>query len=496
MRVQITIIQYSLILFILAAGAISIDSKEHFSAVGNHFLSINENYAPKIIPLYDKTQIYIDINSDGVSDFQYTQDSNKTLAIDTPWPIKPGSIIKTSKPVIYQQDTKQDSIYRVSNYVPPVTNFKKEYVTAGGLYTILSTEDTTIEIYHLINESTTYRDIKAYEPLKINLGQTYLESNDPFIAYHEKSFAMPVGRNYIASNSTVYIVSKDNYEVEIDYNDDQIFDDTFDYDSGLSTITVPIGAYLEFSRDVGVYKQIRGNSYVAINPIFPFNYLSSEGYFFRLGTDPTKIFTFGFYNESQFYYNGTDIDLYQTDKLELKPFGLTYFESDAPTLVAADYGSHYSYRSCGACNTVYVHIVHANPMQASAQISLVSFPKKKYLKTNGMFDSSIRVFNTFKDTVANNFKLEIRLNNQFLTLQTYSVIIEKKDSIDDEIISSKSFILTPVSSRLNIDDSFLSTLGPQEYFDVTLTLLSPAQIGIYKVLDVDLDYSIPVWNYD
>jgi len=107
----------------------SISEEPYCYAASDFMVAKYKDYPPQLIALYDNTDIFFDINNDGVWEYKTRINKNKPYYPKTSWDLQSGSYIHSSKPIIYNQ-----KIYEIGtppknsiNYqcVPPISSLKK-----------------------------------------------------------------------------------------------------------------------------------------------------------------------------------------------------------------------------------------------------------------------------------------------------------------------------------------------------------------------------------
>jgi len=265
----------------------TVPAKDPFFSVGSDFLVIKaENLDPELVILFNNTRIYIDTNNDQVWDYDYLRNASDELVIEN---VDAGARIHTDKPVWYRQCLEKDKVYHTINNVrhyfkdysysndvhlyyhdrfcastystvPPLNNLHSNYFIYPGTWYIVVPENADIHIDTYMN-GTIDKNISASvmkrESITIS-NHSRIYSNKTFYLYSNHAVPCPSGNDFYLWNEdiTKLIITQDNTTVEIDNNNDGVYDVRNNYDTGIYTPEKQkIGAHVHSNKPINIVQR-------------------------------------------------------------------------------------------------------------------------------------------------------------------------------------------------------------------------------------------------
>lgn len=490
----------------------TVTKEDPFISVGTDFLILtpgNDNHV--IRTWFNNTNIYLDLEDDGVWDFKYTRNSGEDLTIthSNPDLIKPGARIHTDKPVEYSQ-------HLGSNWavVPEIRNLKKEYYVdntpegsvycgpcgcnayhySQGTYYIVvpqnSNEITTIYADYMngtistINVSHLSRGV-IQNPVRCSNYQTTpimrIYSEKPFYLYDKNSIIGPTGDDFYLpwQNIQKLIIIKNNTEVKIDTNNDLNYDETIINNSGVyGPFSLAWGSHIHSNNSIAIFtdwdyyvppSDMTGNDMWS-KDLNSWTYYNLNNYIIALFEDTAL--NFDRIKENDLISN-FNFSINQNEKTTINSkfndASRFHIYADKPFIEISDNG-----------NGIFPY----------SSISVTQQSKQKYLGANEFMTMEVRVFNPFANTTIQNLTTTIRFPNSFSWLNE-SVVIEKKYIMNDTIIENSTVSVIPVNNEFFLN---LSSLEQMQYLNIEYQLKTPLQIGNFEFEPVTIGYEAETWN--
>ena len=502
-------INFSLIVF-------SEVSKESFFSVGSEYLVMTpyttlSSYQLQIFVLYDNTNLFMDINNDGASDYELNFNKGGSFNLSTPWQISEGSRIISDKPIYFSQTLMySNNEYIVPDYMTlsknfvsvPVENYRYEYYTLSGAYRFLSKENGVIFIdenidgvvdknYTINSKNNSYFKISNY---------SRVFSNVSFFGYSNDSLTAPFGKEFISSfDNITLIIAENNTRIDVDMNMDLVIDNTSFLNKGVYNFSFLTGARIIGDKNFSCFENHYKNLYFNVNYYFPCR--------------RTKEITNEFYLHSQ-KFNQSLVGLFNNFSYPLSDYNATLTALDGQVEVINNMtsnilknvtsGKFYSVIS----NTPLIDSLNKNDYVQLSGFknysvnfgSLISYkkpyiiirPKTKVLTPNSSAVISVRIINPFSDTSLENVKVTLPLNCGFL-MQS-SIVNYKKERLSGGVISSTSSgVVTSVNDVVYFD--YPGIIESESFVDIDYVFLTPASSLVCSLGKVGLSYDANTWDF-
>lgn len=517
---KVNLFVLEILLFYSVVVDAAVTREDPFISIGTDFLILtpgNDNHVIKT--WFNNTNIYLDLEDDGVWDFKYTKNSGEDLAIThlNPDLIKPGTRIHADKPVEYSQ------YFGLWGVVPEIRNLKKEYYVDntpekstpyyGGpcgyyashyshrpYYVAVpqnSNEITTIYADYMngtvtsINVSHLSRGIVQgpihcgnYQPMPMRI-----YSNREFYLYDGNGVIGPAGNDFYLpwQNIQKLVIIKNDTEVRIDKNNDMNYDMTIINDSGIyGSFSLAHGSHIHSNNPIAVFTDW---GYYALPSNMTGNDIWSRdlsGWNYCWGSWQN---CYNIYNNILGLFESTNLNFDRIKENDLSPdFNFTINQNEYRTINSKiKEGSRFHIYA----DKPFIEISdNNNGVFPYSSISATQQSRQKYLGANEVTTIEVRIFNPFANTIIHNLTATIRFPHLFFWLNE-SVVIEKRYIMNDAIVENSTFVVTPADYQFSMN---LSILESMQYYDIEYQLRTPLQIGSFEFEPVTISYEADTWN--
>ncbi|MBR9676536.1 hypothetical protein GOV04_00150 [Candidatus Woesearchaeota archaeon] len=485
---------FLLLLISLACNAqLSKQLPQH--TIGSEFLFVNYdssnykqtfNIPPRVIPLFDNTNIYVDLNNDGLWDYTFLKDQFEVLILKLDQAtINRGARLQADKPIIYyDQSTGYDLIVH-----SPTNAYKKDQYLVGhsDIAYFVAPQNTVVEVDDDLDGDTDFEIIvqKGKSISQYIRSTSHLTSDKPFYAYNALGTTSNKAKTFYTIGRYVRLqVLEDDTEVFIDFNADGLKDYNYSFDAGAQDLVLEtIGALIKSDKEILVFNNDRysGTGFNTID-LMPCEMLNNEVYTFSGSR------VLGLFGPNNSEYDNTILEV--DDQ----------FESINPNTYAVVEGSGLKHVVLNSPANVYFYHTTEKFIQYSAYASIfaTTYPKTKYMQTDETIELVTRVFNTFSNTVANDFIITQPINPLFATDNKVLVTVILKRLVDDSIVDSDTFSKEAApGAPLIIDDGdskLFDELPALHYYDIIFELLSPSEYGLYSFGSASITFDANTWQ--
>ena len=489
----------------------AVTKDDPFYSVGTDFLILtpgNDDHG--LMCFFNNTNIYVDIENDGVWDYKYlynaTQDLGLSYSVSTL--IKAGTRVRSDKPIVYNQNRNViPDISRLSNEyyvygddIDSCNNCNCGYFTCGSstpkylTYYVVSPEN--IKVY--VDLNNTGVDVLEVNVSKLQRSEIKVRDNDmvrihsdkPFYLYNKYTAVGPEGQDFYTITSRVekLVITQDNTVVQVDSNNDGNYDNTTTYNKGVyGYFDINNGAHIHANKSIVVFynwyfyaprqDETGSDMWHRRNP--QARYVSQIGVFDNTscslddvrGNDLTAEYTTSLTNGQEKTFQDIGINYANTD-----PY---HIWCNQPSAEVGNNGEN---------------------ILAYSTIGLIQYSKQKYLGANELTTMEVRLFNPFADTNITNVSFSVPFPNSF-ALASNQVTIEKRWLRNDTLIENDTITVSATTSGSNKvfglnegDSTLLSLLDPMQYYIVNYQLTTPSVLGTYTFDPVNFGYDAETWN--
>lgn len=475
----------------------AVPKEEPLSTIGGDFLVIRYDYRPVLYTLFDSTNIYVDIENDGVWELQIVKNAGESFEVYIlTQSITYGTRIHTDKPVICQQRFYSNTY----NPIPPISSLRSSYYAYGGTWYAIAQENLSIYVDN--NDDGTIDTTIDATPLKRNSipvsNFAKVFANKPFYLYNEYVFAAQTGTDFYLPRSTVrkIIVTQNNTEVKVDKDNDGHYDGgTVTWNKGAITefsgLTFTNGAHIRSDKPIAIYLYFYSNDDRYAYPIEPSDMLGNDMWSYNsgIGWQITGFFNnaTGIASNTTYYIDRViendlipnSVDTVNSNQVkELPNLGYIHTWANMPFIEYYDYSSYH-----------YV--------LPYSSITATQYGTQKYLGANELTTIRIGIFNPFANTTIADVNVTASFPENFSIPigDDITLNIEKRYLRNDIVIESSTVIVTP--SLENGDYVFrisLNTLEPMRYYNIEYQIVTPSEVGSFHFNPVKLDYEAETWN--
>ncbi len=491
-----------------ALQATTMSKENPFATLGEDFLVVGkENYAPVLYIPFDNTNIYIDIEDDGVWEERIVRNAGDSYTVSMPTVLY-GTRIHTDKPVIYWQHLHT---YRYE-VIPPISALPTSYYVYGGTWYAVVPENTTIHIDNN-NDGTIDSTINATPLTRNSISASNFArvfADKPFYLYYAHTLATSGGTDFYLSRSNIHklIVTEDNTLFKIDKDNDGHYDEERTLNKGVVTdftgYTFDYGTHIWTDKPVAVYSAYGGMIYY----VLPSNMVGND--MWSPGSDASYYIT-GLFKEDTGLYSNTTYYMDKVTDNDLVPdatgvvnanqckslstsLGMVHIWGTMPFYESFLYSRHYSYPSRWY---YWYHIIPYSSITATA------YGTQKVLGANEPTEIYARVFNPFATTTANNLSITVPIPKNFSLLDGNNLTLntEKRFLRNDTVIANDTIVVSPTNTGENFvftitqaNVPLLSSLEPMTYYDLRYQVVTPSEYGSYRFEPVSLNFDAETWN--
>ncbi len=507
-----------ILLFYSVVVDAAVTKEDPFISLGTDFLILtpgNDNHV--IRTWFNNTNIYLDLEDDGVWDFKYTKNSGEDLEIthSNPDLIKPGARIHSDKPVEYSQYL--GSYWGV---VPEIRNLGKEYYVDNTpesslyygpcgyyhyfhrpFYVVVpqnSNEITTIYVDYMdgtiftVNVSHLSRgtiqkitvQCSSYQPRPMRI-----YSNQSFYLYDRNTVIGPAGNDFYLpwQNIQKLIIIKNNTEVKIDTNNDLNYDQTIINDSGVyGPFSLAWGSHIHSNNSIAVFTD--WGYYVQLSDMTGNDIWSRDLSSWTVCWNQWQ-YCYNYYNNIIGLFENTALNFDRIKENDLiSNFNFSINQNEKITINSKfnDNSRFHIY-----ADKPFIEISNnGDGIFPYSSISVTQQSKQKYLGANETTTMEVRIFNPFANTTINNLTATVRFPELFNWTNS-DVMIEKRYIMNDTVIENSLVSVIPVDNEFSLN---LSSLGPMQYLDIEYQLRTPLQIGSFEFEPVNIGYEAETWN--
>lgn len=480
---------------------ISISEEPYCYAGSDYYVIQHGNYPPELIALYDNTQIFFDINNDGIWEYRKTINKNTPYYPTTNWNLKDGSLIHSNKPIVYNQKIYSSSNDRNYQCIPPINALRNEIVlypvyVNNGLWKIIS-PNATINIIDKNNVLTT-KNIES--SITINIPDNtakptdvwYINSTKPIIATSNFGFSSRLDTDFIksVSGTTMIVTIEDNTLVEFDLNSDGIFDESEIMNRGNKEFDLTAGTRIKSNKKIGVFER-EWWAKLDYSQCIPTKSVNDE-LFLKIHAKG-RIYVTGLFNDddgfNNTFYQLTDGNTHINDAVisnGVRVVSNSYsnivrIKADKP--VSAFYKHYYS-------NSYYKF---QRPFQ-TIEPYITSFSKLKFIGLNDSAIINVRVLNPTSYDL-DDVKVTIRYLDVFPTINvTYYFSIRNLDG--DSPLVTETPKTSPTLTIFGVKEFTinLGTILAEEYADINYYLKTPTDPGIFNLPKATLEFNSNIWT--
>ncbi len=484
----------------------AVSKEDPYHTVGTDFLVINygSGYDPVLYVIFNNTQVYVDIENDGIWELQVVKNAGESLVVSIPTQsLRYGTRIHTDKPVI----NMQNFYYGYSYYsTPPISSLRSSYYVYGGAWYAVVPENAVINVDNnddgTVDSSINATSMTLNSVSVSNFARVF--SDKSFYLYYY-TFAAQGGTDFYLPWATVrrIIVTQNNTEVKVDTNNDGFYDGgTVTWNKGditsFSGLTFKEGAHMRSDKPIVVYLYHGSNSDSYTYPLQPSD---------KIGNDMWSIGSGSYYYITGLFNNLTsmaDNTTYYVDRAtendlipnsadtvnsnqykSLPDLGMVHIWANMP-FMESYYNNYYYYG--------YYYYYYLFPYST---ISATQYGTQKYLGANEITTIQLRVFNPFANTTALNVSLTARFPSNFSMPDGNNVTlnIERRYLRNDTLIETSDVVLTPSLSGGNyVFNLSLDFLDPMQYYNIGYELVTPSDVGSFRFDPVALDFEAETWN--
>lgn len=455
---------------------------------------------PILYTLYDDTEIYFDINHDGVYEYIKRFDKNKRFIPNFGWKIQDGTYIHSSKPIIYIQkldDERYDKIEDYSAYtcIPPISSLKDELV----LFSFATGNDVYYKIVAIENNmqittdfSTSIQNIKTkkinLDSRKTSINFWMINSTGPVFAVSTYGTSSVLDYDFTKTidGSTYIIAVEDNTTISIDNNGDDIFDHEEMINKGKNGFSLNLGARIKSDKKIGVF-EISNTLRRHYSQAILTKSLNNENILVNVERD--YLYINGVKNDDNgtllTYFNITDLnnDLIETNTIEsnkqkrITTDLISKVFSDNPVFLKYDYK-----------RTVYPPMTYFLRGYPTIEPYISLYTNKKFFKINSSETFNARIFNpTNKDI--KNVSITLNLQNLFIKDNKLFFTYYIKDLDTDFLLKKESKTIFGIDYGLFSEfDINFDNLSKNNYIDIRFSIDTPFEIGRYSISPIRLRF--------
>ena len=564
----------------------TVPAEDPFFSIGSDFLVIKtENIDPELVILFNYTRVYIDTNNDQVWDYFFLGNASDEMTIEN---VDAGARIHSDKPIWYKQLLENNTSFKFidnarhfwqrvdcgwscwnekneyyddfnyySTYstVPAMGNLDSQYYVYPGTWYITVPENTDVYIDSYGN-GTVDRVFKCSPMRRVEItvsNFTYIYSNLSFYLYNSHTIACKSGYDFYLWNTNIskLIVSEDNTTIEVDNNNDGVYDVRYNYNKGIhSSSEQKIGAHIHSDKPINVvqrnyfsngdhdvifpdYQSDLLNSGDSMSYLQPSNmmgsdYYGSSGYDSSISNSEYKLddlmesYIVGSFSNTSYYQDsilGNDllndsrgtVGPNQIDDVESlttfshiwanKPFSLckmkmyrkyqwatgTYGQSNGNSYYRKHWYKYYTF--------------YPNLPAAYIYASTSHLPNELEPDTTATMHA--RVFNPTADTNITNVSVKVTFPDSFNLSSgtTLNVTVKKIFLSNDTVIAFDTESITPTKSggnytftlnKTTFSDTF-DYLDVLRYYEISYKIITPETSGNYDFPPVEVGYDSSTW---
>lgn len=484
----------------------SISEEPYCYAASDFMVAKYQDYPPQLIALYDNTDLFFDVNNDGVWEYKTRINKNKPYYPKTSWDLQSGSYIHSNKPIIYNQ-----KIYALGtapknsvNYqcVPPINSLQNEILllsawsNAAPYWRIIS-PNATINIITPINTIQTEnihlsKDINSYISRPTPSQIWYINSTKPIIASSIYSLNGKLDNDFIKviPGKTIILALEDNTLVEFDQNGDGIFDESNMTNKGRSEFILTAGSRIRSDKKISVFEN-DWHVELEYSTAIPTKSMNNE--IIITIHEANKEYITGIFNSDDGFENTTYNITEETLKISGGVPSNDYqqipndFITTARVIASKPITGYYK----NSYITSWYRI--QRPMQ-TIEPYISSFSRLKFVGLNDTAIINVRVFNPTSYDL-DDVKINIRYLDVFPTkeIKYYQSIKSLED--DSFIVTETEKSVTPTSfSNIKEFTINLGTIKSEEYANIEYYLITPAKEGTYNFPKASLEFNAPIWT--
>ena len=436
-----------------ALQATTMSKEDPFATLGEDFLVVGkENYAPVLHIPFDNTNIYIDIEDDGVWEERIVRNAGDSYTVSMPTVLY-GTRIHTDKPVIYWQQLHTYSY----DVIPPISALPASYYVYGGTWYAVVLENTTIHVDNN-NDGTIDSTINATPLTRNSISASNFArvfADKSFYLYCTHTLAAQSGTDFYLpwnnAHNKIYglIMTEDNTLLKIDKDNDGHYDEERTLNRGIVTdftgFTFNHGAHIWTDKPVAIYSIVPG---YCIYHVLPSNMVGND--MWSPGSGDTYYIT-GFFKEDTGLYSNTTYYIDKVTDNDLVPdatdvvnanqykslpsLGMIHIWGNMPF-----YESYYYAQYYGHPHYKYFYWYHTIPYSS---ITATAYGTQKVMGANERTEIYARVFNPFATTTANNLSITVPIPKNFSLLDgnNLTLNIEKRNKYENRMFKCLKFKL-------------------------------------------------------
>lgn len=508
-------------LCLVSSSSIFAFASNNFYNLGSDFyvvqtgLSQNLPTPPIILAIpYDSTQVYIDINNDGIYDYDYNHQPG-VYKPTTLWPIEVGTKIHATKPIALFQELYYDTypqnpfpnsyIHQYRTAVPPINNYKKEYSLRSGGWNLLALHNNKTQ---QIMIDTNFDGIPDSEYNLTKKGSISLSaaaniySDEPFLAYNSETIGGLSGMSFFNQYKDANLVIQTDFtDVGFDYNFDGAIDKTKQYTKGVYAVNSSGPFRIVTNKPIAAYSSHSLRGTIHTFALLPSDYMTNqyliygdERFFPTSPAQEAKMI--GLFNKDSGFSDYTSINLTFGDNRVQKeantsmiialPNGLFEGFSNMPSIIYGE-ASYQNMYGAGSVATNYY------PYK---QVYVTNYPKQKTADKNSVAYLNVRVFNPLKNVNVTSLVVKIEYNPLFAVNNNFpSAHIQKKHLIDDSVKNVYQDYPIPLClEEVCIVVITLDYLGGEEYYDIDYSLITPDVYGSFEFKPATITYNTQTWQ--
>ncbi|PLW79817.1 hypothetical protein C0585_05745 [Candidatus Woesearchaeota archaeon] len=472
-------------------------------AGSDYYVFKYQDFAPEFTALYDDTDLYFDIDNDGVWEYKSNIDAFETYNAELNWKLKDNSYVHSSKPIVYNQRTFELDGSLGTSYgyacIPPIDSLKYELI----LPELKSTDFT----WNIISKNASLNilgsdgslkkvDIEDSYDLYVRADHTtsdvwYINSTKPLFAISNSGSVSHLGTDFfkVAPGITYIGVIEDETNIKVDENGDGIFESGEYLDTGLHRFSFTAGSRIKSNKKIGVFEsQEPVPDYYTRDITSAILADSINDELFVKIHEKNRVFITGVFNDDEgflvtdFEYeneNYTGDEGVVSNSVERLGFeGSGFVKAKRPVTTFFNYNSgRYAYQ---------------RPFQ-TIEPYISSFSKLKFL---GLEDDAIINVRAFNPTIRTLEDIEVTINFiDYFTDENIEYRMSIKNLEDDSIIEGPiTSSVTPIDlggiREFNID---IDRLEPNQYVDIDYTIITPPIEGIYSFPPANMKFKSEIW---
>lgn len=506
-----------LILINLSTLTYSEVSKDSFFTIGSEFLIIKNPNSPnplqtQIIIIYPNTNIFIDINNDGVDDYHLNYEHKGQYTLSTIWQITEGSRITSDKPIYYYQ-----TIFSYNNYslvpnfinsdkifiIPSVDNYRKEYYIINGSYRFLSKENTIIYIDENI-DGTIDKQVYTKNFTTINLNNfSRVFSNNTFFGYSNDSITSPIGTDFFTSTDKMQlIISINNTKLDFDFNMDTNIDNSYTLNKGVYNFTVIPGTRIISTNNISCFDYYNYITQTAdltkytklFSPCKRTSDISNEFFIYVTKKNHSLI---GLFNNESYNSQNYSVTLTSLNSEEIvidnltsnnkKNIDVSFYSVNAITPII----DSLEYKESSGASPSIIYNYSAGSLIAYKKPYLITKSKSKIITPNSTMILSVRLFNPQSTNSLENIEIYIPLSCGLLIKQ--GIANYKKESLNIGLIEENSKVLIEDNINNQIIFRYDNSLEGESFLDVDFVFLTPVQTNICSFGKTMVSYKTRTW---